>query len=192
MKQTQDTKALTFDERVDKFKMGETKVIHNAVSPSIYSALKSDNYILERGVTYILKDETNGEEVVLGDGETTYSGAIQLGSSNVEPPTVSWDDLTDKPTTFAPTIGTTATTAKAGNYVPAWTEVTSKPTTFAPTIGTTATTAKAGNYTPSTAEVSTALKAKTQIAALVSPTADYADLTAVTAAIKSIIDAIKA
>ena len=29
-------------------------------------------------------------------------------------------------------IGTTSTTAKAGNYVPTWTEVTSKPTTFPP------------------------------------------------------------
>lgn len=59
-------------------------------------------------------------------------------------------------------------------------------------IGTTASTAKAGNYTPTSAEVSNALKAKSQIAALVSPTANYADLTAATAAIKSIIDALKA
>jgi hypothetical protein len=35
------------------------------------------------------------------------------------------------------TIGTTGTTAKAGNYVPAWTEVTGKPTTFAPLVATT-------------------------------------------------------
>lgn len=32
--------------------------------------------------------------------------------------TVAWEDVTGKPTTFAPTIGTTATTAKAGNYTP--------------------------------------------------------------------------
>lgn len=32
--------------------------------------------------------------------------------------TVSWADIPDKPATFAPTIGTTATTAKAGNYTP--------------------------------------------------------------------------
>lgn len=31
---------------------------------------------------------------------------------------VSWADIPDKPATFAPTIGTTATTAKAGNYTP--------------------------------------------------------------------------
>jgi len=47
--------------------------------------------------------------------------------------------------TSALTLGTTSTTAKAGDYAPAWAEVTSKPTTFAPAIGTTATTAVAGN-----------------------------------------------
>jgi len=31
--------------------------------------------------------------------------------------TVAWADVTDKPATFPPTIGTTATTAKAGNAV---------------------------------------------------------------------------
>lgn len=45
---------------------------------------------------------------------------------------VAWADITGKPATFPPEIGTTATTAKAGNYVPAWSEITSKPTTFAP------------------------------------------------------------
>ena len=54
------------------------------------------------------------------------------------------------------TIGTTASTAKAGNYVPTWSEITSKPSTFTPTIGTTATTAKAGNYQPTTANISDA------------------------------------
>lgn len=34
------------------------------------------------------------------------------------PTSVSWNSLTDVPATFAPTIGTTATTAKAGNYAP--------------------------------------------------------------------------
>lgn len=57
-----------------------------------------------------------------------------------------WAEVTGKPTTFAPIIGTTATTAKAGDYVPAWGDVTGKPTTFTPTIGATATTAAAGNH----------------------------------------------
>lgn len=69
------------------------------------------------------------------------------------PPASTWATLSGKPATFPPTIGTTATTAKAGNYVPAWAEVTGKPSTFAPTIGTTATTAKAGNYKPPVADL---------------------------------------
>lgn len=54
----------------------------------------------------------------------------------------------------------------SGGGAVAWGDVTGKPTTFAPIVGTSAATAKAGNYTPSTAEVGTALKAKTQVAAL--------------------------
>lgn len=50
-------------------------------------------------------------------------------------------------------VGTGATNAKAGNYVPTYAEVTGKPATFPPTIGTTATTAKAGDYTPTVAGV---------------------------------------
>lgn len=75
------------------------------------------------------------------------------GSYALASHTHAWGEITGKPATFAPTIGTTATTAKAGNYVPAWDEITGKPATFAPTIGTTATTAKAGNYVPTWAEV---------------------------------------
>lgn len=69
-------------------------------------------------------------------------------------------------------IGTTASTAKAGNYTPAWADVTGKPAVIAAgadaaaartaigagtsslVIGTTASTAKAGNYVPTWTEVS--------------------------------------
>ncbi|QJD49582.1 hypothetical protein HWD32_gp04 [Gordonia phage Secretariat] len=68
-------------------------------------------------------------------------------------------------------IGTTSTTAKAGNYVPTWSEVTSKPAVIAAgadaaaartaigagtsnlILGTTSSTAKAGNYVPTWSEV---------------------------------------
>lgn len=43
-----------------------------------------------------------------------------------------WADVTGKPATFTPTIGKTATTAKAGDYVPTYAEITGKPATFAP------------------------------------------------------------
>lgn len=43
-----------------------------------------------------------------------------------------WAEITGKPATFAPTIGKTATTAKAGDYVPTYAEITGKPAKFAP------------------------------------------------------------
>lgn len=52
---------------------------------------------------------------------------------------ITWADVTGKPSTYPPTIGVTAVTAKAGNYVPAWSEVTGKPTTFSPPAATAAT-----------------------------------------------------
>lgn len=67
---------------------------------------------------------------------------LEQGVAEASAP-VSYNDLTNKPTLL--TIGTTAATAKAGNYVPTWSEVSGKPTTYAPVIGTTATTALAGN-----------------------------------------------
>lgn len=134
-----------------------------------------------------------------GNGVDQYADLPVFGGGGGESTPVTWATLSGKPAVIAGgadqaaaraaigagtgnsnlAIGTTATTALAGN-------------TALLVIGTTATTAKVGNYTPSTAEVGNALKAKTQVAALVSPTADYADLTAVTAALKSIIDALKA
>lgn len=57
---------------------------------------------------------------------TTWSSSKISGA--IAGATPSWGSLTGKPNTFDPTIGTTATTAKAGNWVPAWTDVTGKPT----------------------------------------------------------------
>jgi hypothetical protein len=62
-----------------------------------------------------------------------------------------WSTITNKPTTFTPTIGTTSTTAKAGDYVPTWSEINSViPTNaeFRPILGTSAITAKPGNWYP--------------------------------------------
>lgn len=91
------------------------------------------------------------------------------------PSTVAWADVTGKPATYPPVVGTTATTAKAGNYQPTAANIsdatavgrsvlTAADAAAARTaigagtsnlaVGTTATTAKAGNYTPTWAEVS--------------------------------------
>lgn len=92
---------------------------------------------------------TDTGELKRGNGTDAYSDLLAIGGNDGEPASVAWADVTGKPSTFAPTIGTTATTAKAGNYAPAWADVTGKPATFAPTIGTTAATAAAGNHTHS-------------------------------------------
>lgn len=41
---------------------------------------------------------------------------------------VQWSDIDGKPSTFPPVIGTTSSTAKAGDYQPSWGDVTGKPT----------------------------------------------------------------
>lgn len=116
-----------------------------------------------------------------GNGEDVYADLPVFGGGGESTP-VTWDTLSGKPEVIA--VG--ADQAEARAAIGAGTGNSSL------VVGTTATTAKAGNYSPSTAEVGNALKAKTQVAALVSPSTDYADLTAATSAIKSIIDALKA
>ena len=66
----------------------------------------------------------------INDSSTSTSSTWSSSkiSGAIAAATPSWSTITGKPATFDPTIGTTATTAKAGNYVPAWTEVTGKPT----------------------------------------------------------------
>lgn len=78
------------------------------------------------------------------------------------------------------TIGTTAATAKAGNYVPAWGDVTGKPATFAPIIGTTATTAMAGDTV-----IPPALSPGSAVADAVDETDVVAQLNALLASLRS-------
>lgn len=93
---------------------------------------------------------------------------IEQGVADANAP-VSYNDLLNKPTLL--TIGTTATTAKAGNYAPAWGDVIGKPAVIAAgadeaaartaigagtsnlAIGTTASTAAAGNHTHTATQV---------------------------------------
>lgn len=69
------------------------------------------------------------KEVWVQNAQGSYD---KLTASGNDPVSVTWDDIEDKPATFAPEIGTTATTAKAGDYQPTWAQVTGKPSTFAP------------------------------------------------------------
>lgn len=49
--------------------------------------------------------------------------AVEAGSGG-SGDTVTWDDVADKPATFPPVIGTSASTAKAGDWAPAIADVT--------------------------------------------------------------------
>ena len=62
------------------------------------------------------------------DVSTALAGKADSGAET----TATWAGVSGKPATFPPTTGSTAATAKPGNYVPAWSEVTGKPTTFTP------------------------------------------------------------
>lgn len=131
-----------------------------------------------------------GKQVLTANTAAIARSAIGAGTSNL-------------------VVGTTASTAKAGNYVPAWGEVTGKPAVIASgdtqaaarssigagtsslSVGTTASTAKAGDYVPTTQEVSSALSAKAQIAALTDLGED-AELSDVITSVNAIIAALKA
>lgn len=67
--------------------------------------------------TRILQAENDNWLVTLVQGSTGGGGG---GGGEVS---VAWADITGKPATFAPTIGTTAATAKPGDYVPTTDEV---------------------------------------------------------------------
>lgn len=63
---------------------------------------------------------TGNEKLYVSEGDGRASVSVQeiaefAGREAVAP---TWDQIQNKPTTFAPTIGTTATTAKAGNWQP--------------------------------------------------------------------------
>lgn len=61
----------------------------------------------------------------IGAGTSNFSGNYaDLSNKPTIPAAATWDNLTGKPATFPPTIGTTASTAKAGNYTPTIAEVT--------------------------------------------------------------------
>lgn len=79
-----------------------------------------------------------------------YNGASWVDLA----PIVTWSSIDGKPATFAPTLGSTATTAKPGNWLPSWTDVQSKPATFPATLGFGAADAKPGNWAPSWGDVS--------------------------------------
>lgn len=106
----------------------------------------------EIGRTVLTAADANAVRSAIGAGTSDLALGTTASTAKAGNYVPTWAEVTGKPTFL--TIGTTATTAKAGNYVPTWAEVTGKPSTFAPTIGSTATTAAAGNHTHSVATTS--------------------------------------
>lgn len=78
-------------------------------------------------MTVTAKKVAEGDEIKATDHNSLVDDVQALDAKKT-----AYNDLTGKPSTFPPTVGTTATTAKAGNYVPTYAEVKDKPTTFAP------------------------------------------------------------
>lgn len=103
---------------VDRFKLERVFEVNKAKTPQLYNDIVNDVQFLENEGLFILID---GEDVQVkyANGIKVWSDALALsGGGGADPTSVSWEDVTDKPTTYPPTIGTTATTAKAGNWNP--------------------------------------------------------------------------
>ncbi len=106
------------DGRVDKDATKDIYHLDESKAPDIVQEIKSGDVLLGDGHIYVLIAEDGTKEVVIGNSSDTYTTAFKVSASSDEPITISWNDIEDKPETFAPTIGTTEDTAKAGNWTP--------------------------------------------------------------------------
>lgn len=114
----------------------------------------------------MIRGRTTGDGAVEFYDSVTGDVVFAIDADGTAGGSVAWDDVTGKPATFPPTIGTTATTAKAGNYAPSAADVSDATTvgrsvltaasaaaartaigagTSSLTLGTSGTTACAGN-----------------------------------------------
>src|SRR5690606_37754783 len=106
------------DARVDTDPFVRVVTIDNAKSSDVYSQIVSDEVELIDGVILILKDE-DAQELVICNKNQTYSEAGKVSMRESEPTVVTWNDIEDKPETFAPIEGTTADTGKAVDWTTA-------------------------------------------------------------------------
>lgn len=114
------------DARVDTDPNVKVVLVDNSTASDVYSQIVSDEVELIDGVLLILKDE-DSEELVICNKNQKYSEAIKISLGDAEPVEVSWVDVQDKPETFPPVIGTTATSAKAGDWTPALADIPNLP-----------------------------------------------------------------
>lgn len=108
------------DSRIDKDSGLRTVTVDKAKAPEVYNSIVNDEVTLIDSILLVLVDGYDSE-VVVCNKDITYSEAVKVSGEGGEPEPVqvAWDDVTDKPATFTPTIGTTADTAKAGDWTPA-------------------------------------------------------------------------
>lgn len=128
---------------VDKFKLDRVFEVNKAKTPQLYNDIINDVQFLENNGLFILID---GEDVQVkyANGIKVWSDALDLSGGGGEPTEVTWDDVTDKPTTFEPSAhqhnasdinagtlnitriptGTTATTVSLGNHTHAFSAIT--------------------------------------------------------------------
>lgn len=117
------------DGRVDKDATKDIYHLDESKAPDIVQEIKSGDVLLGDGHIYVLIAEDGTKEVVIGNSSDNYDSAFKVSaSSDDEPTVVSWDNIEDKPETFAPTIGTTEDTAKAGDWTPAVADIPNLPT----------------------------------------------------------------
>lgn len=125
-----------------------------------------------------VRGRTNGDGTVTFYDDVTGDQVLALDDSGVEV-SVGWSSITDKPTTFAPTIGATASTAVAGNDTRLTAGAAGTATVRA--LGTSSTTACAGNDS----------RLLTGSATAVNNAATFADLTAATTAYNTLLAALR-
>lgn len=98
---------------------GDTKTYHNELG----QAREALGVVVVNGDTMTYTNSLGQPKEALG--------VVVLAGGEGEGGSVEWDDVQNKPATFPPEIGTTSTTAKAGDYEPEWDDIQSKPAVIA-------------------------------------------------------------
>lgn len=105
MKPVQDLRSLLLDERVDKVKDKSIYFLSEAKSKDLTDKIFSNEYILESGITYIIKKLDDTHIGVVGDGVNVFSNCLQIEANSAEQP-ISWEEIENKPTDYLPAAHT--------------------------------------------------------------------------------------
>lgn len=98
--------SLLLDPRVSNSQSKNIYTIDEAKAPDIVEAIKSGDVELAQGYFYIIINEDGSEELILAEQGDTYDSAFKVSGGSDEPVTVTWDNVSGKPSTFAPSAHT--------------------------------------------------------------------------------------